>query len=181
MRLRFALPVFALAGVAVPQLAAAQDEGVELETTAPNYVMIPRHVSGEAMGAHAVLAFKHKMHPTRTCFNTGCLIVVNETTDYDAVGLFFDTGSPDLDDAPVWSPNLFTTSLPPRDVRWTFKTGNKTTCSVATMVVLRHRQTGKEISSLGETSLCKSPRRDSALRIKVLRPQVFIGDEEKPD
>lgn len=136
-------------------------------------------VPAEYMAFNAMLSFQHPGQQARSCFKYGCLFVVNESRDYDAVALFLDTGSPDSTDAPVWSPNLLTASLEPGGARWTFKMGDRSTCAVGAKVVLRDRRTGEEVTADGEVSLCKSPRRDTAPRINVQSASVSIDEGDK--
>lgn len=128
----------------------------------------------ELIAFSAMLEFKLKKHNAKTCDEMGCFYIVNETSEYDAVALYLDTGTPTPKDAPVWGPNLLIGKLKPHTARWTYKAGDATMCSLSTMVVLRHRRTGEEIVSNGEASLCKSPRLDSALRINVASPRVTL-------
>jgi hypothetical protein len=133
-------------------------------------------ISPEMFAFNAMLEFKLKKHNARTCEEMGCFYIVNETADYDAVGLYLDKGTPTPHDVPVWGPNLLIAKLKPHTARWTYKAGDKTMCALSTMVVLRHRTSGEEITTNGEVSLCKSPKLDSALRINIATPKVTVEE-----
>ena len=178
MRLLLGTIIGAAALAAAPAALAQSDD---LTVGIAPDVKIPRAMPAAAMAQMAQLEFKHRQQQERTCFKTGCLILVNETSDYDAVGFFLDTGTPDMADAPVWSPNLLTPKLAPGTVRWTFKTGDRSMCSLAAMIVLRHRKSGLQLSTLGEASLCRSPKQDSAIRIRVVEPKVTIEEGQAGD
>ena len=158
--------------VLTPQLVAAQTpsdaEGGESQDKQGKVT----HISPEMFAFNAMLEFKLKKQHTRTCDEMGCFYIVNDTSDYDAIALYLDTGTPSPRDTPVWGPNLLIGKLKPHMARWTYKAGDKTMCTLSTMVVLRHRRTGEELATNGEVSLCKSPKLDSALRINVDTPRV---------
>lgn len=168
-----AILALALAALA-PQLAAAQTPadatGDESQDRQGRVTRIPP----EMFAFNAMLEFRLKKHDARTCDDTGCFYIVNDTSDYDAVALYLDTGTPSARDAPIWGPNLLPAKLKPHSARWTYKAGDATMCALGTKVVLRHRATGEEIATNGEVSLCKSPRLDSALRINIDTPRVTL-------
>ena len=172
-RAGIAVLAFALAAL-TPQVAMAQSPsdatGGESQDRQGKVTRIPP----EMFAFNAMLEFRLRKHNARTCDDTGCFYIVNDTSDYDAVALHLDTGTPSARDTPVWGPNLLLAKLKPHSARWTYKAGDATMCALGTMVVLRHRATGEEIATNGEVSLCKSPRVDSALRINVDRPRVTI-------
>ncbi|WP_029937352.1 hypothetical protein [Sphingomonas sp. UNC305MFCol5.2] len=165
----------ALACIAVP--AAAQDT-VGLDGSASDANNLPfarRSTELAAMGM--MLQFRGQKSQGKRCFETGCLFIINQTSDYDAVGLYLDIGSPDPSDAPVWGPNLFRNQkLPPKLARWAYKAGDASMCALGARVVLRQRKTHEEVVSDGVVSLCKSPKVDSALRINVNTPKVTIDE-----
>ncbi|MDT8759949.1 hypothetical protein MZO42_14700 [Sphingomonas psychrotolerans] len=157
--------------------AAAQDAvGLSGPVSGANELPFARR-SNELTAMGMMLQFRGQKLQGKRCFETGCLFIINQTTDYDAVGLYLDVGSPDPADAPVWGPNLFRNSkLRPQLARWTYKAGDASMCALAARVVLRHRKTGEEVISDGVVSLCKSPKVDSALRINVTMPKVTIEE-----
>lgn len=162
----------------VPQLAAAQTPADAMGGESQDKQGKVTRISPEMFAFNAMLEFKLKKHHARTCDEMGCFYIVNDTADYDAVALHLDTGTPTPNDAPVWGPNLLIGKLKPHTARWTYKAGDATMCTLSTMVVLRHRLTGEEITSNGEVSLCRSPRLDSALRIDVAATRVSL---ERPE
>jgi hypothetical protein len=164
-----------LACIAAP--AAAQDAvGLSGSASGANDLPFARR-SNELTAMGMMLRFKGQKLQGERCFETGCLFIINQTSDYDAVGLYLDIGSPDPGDAPVWGPNLFRNSkLRPQLARWTYKAGDASMCALAARVVLRHRKTNEEVVSDGVVSLCKSPKVDSALRINVDTPKVTIEE-----
>lgn len=169
--------ILALATTAlVPQLAAAQTPADAMGGESQDKQGKVTRISPEMFAFNAMLEHKLKKQHTRTCDEMGCFYIVNDTSDYDAIALYLDTGTPSPRDAPVWGPNLLIGKLKPRTARWTYKAGDETMCALSTMVVLRHRRTGEEIATNGEVSLCKSPRVDSALRINVNAPKATIEE-----
>jgi hypothetical protein len=160
--------------VLAPQLAAAQTPADAGGAESQDKQGKVSRISPEMFAFNAMLEFKLRRQHTRTCDEMGCFYIVNDTSDYDAVALYLDTGTPSPRDAPVWGPNILIGKLKPHTARWTYKAGDETMCTLGTMVVLRHRRTGEEIATNGEVSLCKSPRLDSALRINVDTARVTL-------
>lgn len=161
-----------LAPVCLAPAAAAQ-ESVSLNESLSNVSELPfTRTSSELTAMGMMLQFRHQKMQGDRCFETGCLFIINQTTDYDAIGLYLDVGSPDPDDAPVWGPNLFRQKLRPQLARWTYKLGDASMCTLGTRVVLRHRRTGEQVVSDGTMSLCRSPRFDSSVRINVVQTRV---------
>jgi hypothetical protein len=169
--------ILALAMTALmPQIAAAQSPGDAMGGESQDKQGKVTHIPPELFAFNAMLEFKLKKQHTRTCDEMGCFYIVNDTSDYDAVALYLDTGTPAAGDAPVWGPNLLIGDLKPHSARWTYKAGDATMCALGTMVVLRHRKTGEQIATNGEVSLCKSPKVDSALRVNVSTAKVTLGE-----
>ncbi|UZK67592.1 hypothetical protein [Sphingomonas sp. M1-B02] len=165
--------------LAAPWAAAAQTPGDAMGSESQDSVGMKPRISPEMIAFNSMLNFRYQKNQAKTCYDTGCFFVINETADYDAIGLYLDKGSPDPGDAPVWTANLLRGALGPRLARWTYKAGDQTMCALGTKVVLRHRRTRQEITTLGEVSLCKSPRRDTALRINVVFPKVTVEENGK--
>ncbi|WBY06272.1 hypothetical protein PIB19_11570 [Sphingomonas sp. 7/4-4] len=103
----------ALACIAAP--AAAQDTvGLDGSASDANNLPFARR-SSELAAMGMMLQIKGQKLEGKRCFETGCLFIINQTSDYDAIGLYLDIGSPDPSDAPVWGPNLFRNQKLPRN------------------------------------------------------------------
>jgi len=173
----FAVGAALLASCLFAAPAAAQHDLVGIHDSMSDVSDLPfSRSSSEIAAMGMMLQLRNQKVQGNHCFETGCLFIVNQTSDYDAVGLYLDVGSPDPHDAPVWGPNLLREKLRPHLARWTYKAGDSSMCALTTMVVLRHRRTGEEVRSDGELSLCRSPRVDSALRINVNMPKVTLEE-----
>ncbi|AQR73986.1 hypothetical protein [Sphingomonas sp. LM7] len=165
-----------VASVLAAQAAAAQTPADATGGESQDRQGKVTRIAPEMFAFNAMLEFQLKKKHTRTCDETGCFYIVNDTSDYDAVALHLDTGTPSPRDAPVWGPNLLIGKLKPHTARWTYKAGDETMCALGTRVVLRHRRTAEEVVTNGEVSLRKSPRLDSALRINVDTPRVTLEE-----
>lgn len=108
------------------------------------------------------------------CWEFGCLVIINETSNFNVTGFFVDM--PRRDGTRRWGPNQFGEQLYPMKATYRFKTGDATACSRPVLFVLRHKKT-KEVARIEtQASLCKSPKVDSVLRIRMVKPEVTVSD-----
>jgi hypothetical protein len=109
------------------------------------------------------------------CWEFGCLVIIHETVNFNVTGFFVDM--PRRDGTRRWGPNQFGEQLYPMRATYRFKTGDETACSRPVLFVLRHKQT-KEVARIEtHASLCKSPKVDSVLRIRMVKPEVTLSGD----
>ena len=108
------------------------------------------------------------------CWQSGCLVIVNETHGYDVIGFYVEPRrrKPGRSE---WGRNLFQDPLLPRKATLAVKGEAGTPpCEQKVRFLLRHRETRDELTLDGQASLCSTPHVDSLLRIKALEAQVTL-------
>jgi hypothetical protein len=170
--LRFLVPAFLLS-LALVQPAAAQDQ---IDSAG----LVPDHGNGNALASAAMIARMNAPETVKeNCWRLGCVLITNETSGYDVVGFYVDTGRPGK--SVHWSDNQFETPLLPSKVTLRFKTGGANACALPLRIVLRNRDTKEKSEIAGTASLCATPHEDTLIRIKVLEGKVYVrGDDEAP-
>jgi hypothetical protein len=170
--LRF--PAFALlVSLAAAQPAMAQSQDILMGDAPP-----PPRASPE-LAARAWMIRNAPQHVQDNCWKLGCMIIINETHGYDAIGFYVDAAKTGKKEH--WSANQFGEALQPAKATIRFKTGGPDTCNLPVRIVLKQRETGEQIEVEGSSSFCTSPHQDSLVRIKLLEGKVFVrGDDETP-
>ena len=106
------------------------------------------------------------------CWKLGCVLIVNETKNFDVVGFYVDSAKAGA--ATEWSRNQFGAPLRPMKVTMRFKTGGTDTCNIPVKFVLRDRDSKEQLEVAGNVSLCTSPHQDTLLRIKAPKGTVTV-------
>ena len=106
------------------------------------------------------------------CAELGCLMIVNESKNYEVTEFYARTTSPD--GKLEWSPNQFGRPLYPKRATWRFKTGGADSCDVLVKFTLRNPKTKDTLQFETRTSLCSGPHNDSLVRIRAVVPQVEV-------
>lgn len=133
--------------------------------------------SGEVTAQAMLFEMKLASFKKDKCYELGCLVVINETSNYDLIGFYIDSTR---DGSKGWGRNRFEFALHPKKATLTIKTSKAAPCEQPVRFVFRHQKTLEEIEVEGSAALCSTPRMASLLRVKVLEPQV-IWDETKPE
>lgn len=159
-----------LLSLAAPLPAFAQDE---------DGVMPDRASPGINARAWAAMMRNYPEQVKVNCWKLGCMVVINETSNYDVVGFYVDSASPGR--SPRWSDNQMTNALEPLKATLRFKNGGKNMCSLPVRFVLRQRDTHEKMDVNTTGSFCSTPHQDTVVRIKVLEGKVYVrGDDEAP-
>ncbi|MEP9357246.1 hypothetical protein [Sphingomonas sp. KR3-1] len=160
--------------------AAAQGAAAEEVSSAGD---VPDHGNPEAAARAWAEAKRNAPEQVRqNCWNLGCMVIVNQTSDYDVIGFYVDSAKPGKH--PFWSGNQFGEPLPPERATLRFKTGNAETCALPVRFVLRQRDTHAKVDVTGTASFCSSPHQDTLVRINAPdgpQGKVYVrGDDEAP-
>ena len=169
---RLAMMVAASALIVPPafgQLTSPSDAEIE-DTLWPKTFTVPGASQQTAQGLAQSLILERRAQDY--CWEYGCLVIVNETANYNVTGFFvhMPTGANKR-----WGPNQFGEQLYPMRATYRFKTGDPpATCDLPVLFVLKHKKT-KEVARIEtRASLCKSPQVDSLVRIRMVKPEVTV-------
>lgn len=167
------IPLLAIALIAAPAIAQESPSDAEsADTIAPKTFTVPGASQQVAYGFARAMQLEQRAQDY--CWEYGCLVIVNETANYDITGFFIalpDNGKPTR-----WGPNQFGQRLYPKRATYRFKTGEQATCDLPVRFILRQRQTRQVSEVQTRTSLCKSPKLDTLVRIRMLNPSVTVTD-----
>ncbi|HEX6661559.1 MAG TPA: hypothetical protein VF067_06805 [Sphingomicrobium sp.] len=119
-----------------------------------------------------LLALKLERAQRDLCWELGCLVIVNESKNYNVTGFY--VRSVDRDGKPAWSSNQFGQPLYARRATFRFKTGGADSCDVPVKFVLKHPKTKDTFEFETRASLCKAPHIDSLVRIRAVIPEVKV-------
>jgi len=170
----FRFPAFALLASFLTTLAAPAHSQDILSGDEP-----PAPRASPELAARAWMIRNAPQQVRDNCWKLGCMIIINETSGYDAIGFYVDAARPGK--KAQWSANQFGEALQPAKATIRFKTGGPDTCDLPVRIVLKQRETGEKIEVEGSGSFCTSPHQDSLVRIKLLEGKVFVrGDDEAP-
>ncbi len=167
-----------LASALFVSLVAAQPVAAQTQDILMGDAPPPPRASPE-LAARAWMIRNAPQHVQNNCWKLGCMIIINETSGYDAIGFYVDSARPGK--KAQWSANQFSEALHPAKATIRFKTGGPDTCDLPVRIVLQQRETGEKLEVVGNGSFCTSPHQDSLVRIKLLEGKVFVrGDDEAP-
>lgn len=157
--------------LAIPAFAQDSLDGAQSEDTIhPRTFTVPGASQQVGYGLARSLMLERKVQDY--CWEYGCLVIVNETANYNVTGFFVEM--PARDGGKRWGPNQFGRQLDPMKATLRFKTADASACEHPVMFVLKHRKT-KEIARIEtNASLCKTPQTDSLLRIRMVKPEVRV-------
>ena len=171
IRAAFLAPAAFLGLVASASQAQLLPDDTDGENTVrPKNFTVPG--ASQAVGQGLASAMMLEQRVKDYCWEYGCLVIVNETANYNITGFFVEmTGR---DGGKRWGPNQFGEQLRPMKATFRFKTGDATACDRPVLFILKHRTT-KEIAKIEtNASLCKAPRLDSLVRIRMVMPDVRV-------
>jgi hypothetical protein len=147
------------------------DTSVDSANSAPP-INIARH-GGAELDAHDMLvAMRLEQRQRDTCWEFGCLVIVNESKNFLVTGFFVATG--ERNGKVQWSSNQFGPALQPRHATFRFKSGLKD-CERQVRFTARNIETREKVEVQSVASLCKSPHVDSLIRLRIERPEVIVG------
>jgi hypothetical protein len=161
---RYLIPAL-LAALAPAGTAAAQDSA--------GVVVVHGNSYETALGMGMILSQSEKL-VANNCWNLGCLVIVNDTSSYDLVGLYVNTAAPGR--AARWSGDQIRDVIKPQKATLRFKTGGPDTCAMPVRFVLRQQQTHQKLEVEGVASLCTTPHEDAILRVQTREPRVILED-----
>ena len=166
-----------LLAIALARPAAAQQGGVAEDVNSAG-VVPPRGMSFENAQAMMAVMRGASQQVRDNCWSLGCVLIVNDTSGYDVIGLYLDSAKPG--ESARWSHNQFPQPLWPSKATLRFKTGSASTCNMTVRFVLRHRDTREKTEINGTSSFCTSPHRDTLIRIKMLEGKVYVRGDDEP-
>jgi hypothetical protein len=166
--------LIALAAIAAPAYGQHSPSDAEsADTIRPKTFTVPGASQDLAAGFARQMILEQRVKDY--CWKFGCLVIINETSNFNVTGFFVDM--PRRDGTRRWGPNQFGEQLYPMRATYRFKTGDATACSRPVLFVLRHKET-KEVAKIEtQASLCKSPQIDSVARIRMVKPEVTVAGE----
>jgi hypothetical protein len=119
-----------------------------------------------------LLSLKLERAQRDLCWDLGCLVLVNESRNYNVIGFYVQTIGPD--GKAKWSDNQFGRPLYARRATFRFKTGGPDSCNVPVKFVLKHPKIRDTFEFEARTSLCRAPHMDSLVRIRAVVPEVKV-------
>jgi hypothetical protein len=159
------IAMVATTGHAQRVLQDAEDEGV-IKPKMSYPVGNPDAIARMTWGALKYAARQDK------CHEVGCLILINDSTNYRLQEFHVRPLTPRT--AEDWGPNQLDQSLAPHEAAIRFKLPDQRFCKWPVKFVLRHRKTSETFPVETSANLCASPNRDTVLRVKVVRPDVYV-------
>ena len=152
------------------QAQLAPDEAESEDTVRPKNFTVPGASQQVAQGLARAMMIEQRAQDY--CWEYGCLVIVNETANYNITGFFVEM--PGQDGGRRWGPNQFGEQLRPMKATFRFKTADASACDRPVLFVLKNRTT-KEIARIEtNASLCKAPHVDSLMRIRMVKPEVRV-------
>jgi hypothetical protein len=162
------------AAVAIPAYAQHSPSDAEsADTIRPKTFTVPG--ASQQVAARFAAQMMLAQREEDFCREFGCLVIINETANFNVTGFFVDM--PGRDGTRRWGPNQFGEQLYPLRATYRFKTGDETACARPVLFVLRHKETKEVFKIETHASLCKSPQMDSVVRIRMVKPQVTVGED----
>jgi hypothetical protein len=150
----------------------AKDPGMDADSAGP----INSYPIGNAEYVARVMLDSLKMEQKQRdlCWELGCVVFVNESNNYMVTGFYVQ--QPAARGGTEWSRNQFLIPLLARRATFRFKTGGPAACDMPARFVLRAPHSKETISYDTRVSLCRSPHRDSLVRIRAVTPEVQVGE-----
>jgi hypothetical protein len=165
-----------LLALGVASAASAQIDPFSQEDPADSQRPKTSYPIGDSQAvAHAmVLAMHLEQRQQDLCWKLGCLVIVNETRNFNVTGFYVDTS--DGRGERKWSSNQFGRPLFARKATFRFKTGDPTSCDRPVLFVLKQPKTKDVLKVETRASLCTAPHVDSLVRVNVVRPEVIVEE-----
>ncbi|HKX92369.1 MAG TPA: hypothetical protein VJM15_08100 [Sphingomicrobium sp.] len=165
--------LFPLVFLAAAAAAQVTDPGVPGD---PGDTIAPKNITPignpEMVARSMLLAMKLQQKQRELCWELGCLVIVNESSSYEVAG--FHVQEKRKDGSLGWSRNQFGRPLMPRRATFRFKSGGPDTCDQPVKFVLKRPKTRDGFEFETRVSLCRSPQRDSLVRIRAVIPEVEV-------
>lgn len=130
----------------------------------------------EQVARNMLVAMRLERKQRDLCDEMGCLVIVNESQNFNVTGFFVDSSA--KTGRPGWGRNQFHTPLLARKATYRVRLDEKGVCELPLMFVMRHVRTGEEVRVEGRSNMCRTPRSASLLRLKVVVPTVEVGKQE---
>ena len=108
----------------------------------------------------------------RLCDEFGCLVVRNESRNYNLTGFYVKM--PDMIGTDRWGVNQLDEPLRPNYSLLKVKMGDADACALPVRFELRRRRSGERATVLAEGNFCSTPRQISLLSVRVVSPQVTV-------
>ena len=164
------LVILAAAGAASAQSYDSQDGDTIGAKTATVFG------GSEQVARNMLVAMRLERKQRDLCDEMGCLVIVNESQNFNVTGFFVDSSV--KTGKPGWGANQFRTPLLAKKATYRVRLDEKGVCELPLMFVMRHVTTGEEVRVEGRSNMCRTPRSASLLRLKVVIPTVEVGKQE---
>jgi len=106
------------------------------------------------------------------CRDLGCLILINDSKNYRLRGFYVRPVTPRTPED--WGDNQIEHALAPNEATVRFKLQDQRFCSWPVKFVLQNNKS-KEVYPVETTaSLCSSPGQDTVLKVRILKPEVYV-------